>query len=63
MTTWRCPQGHRLHGAWRFDMWCLTCRADVVAIADHPADPPDYQPDEDDLAAAYHDAMTETSTP
>ncbi len=55
-----CPAGHPLTGAWKFDMWCEQCGADVIAISP----PPDYQPpdpDEDEIAALYADAMAMTN--
>lgn len=58
MSDWRCPEGHPITAANRHDMWCDQCGGDVIAIGAH-TDPPEYQPDEDDTAAAYGAAMRE----
>lgn len=55
--TWHCPAGHPISAADRFDMWCEDCGGDVIAIADQAADPPEYQPDEDEMAARWAAAM------
>ena len=57
MATYVCPRGHVVPRASAYDLWCPGCEDDVIGLTE-PRKPAPVPPSDDELAAAYQEAMT-----